>query len=115
MILYWNGVGRHATGLTGEEQINNRVILIVSHRRNELLLTHNLHQQQRPVSALNKTIKRPPVTAKKSSKVELTSQPNKIQATQSKAVIEATTKVNYLYNKVLVLVKHCSMCSSNKD
>ena len=38
-------------------------------------------------------MKRPQVTVKKSSKVDL--QPNRIQTTQSKAVIETTNKVSY--------------------
>ena len=66
--------------------------LIVSCRRNELLLTHNLHQQ-RPVSALpNRAAKRPPIAIKK-SKPDLNAQSNKIQVTQSRALVE-TTKVS---------------------
>ena len=73
---------------------------------------HNVHHQQRPVSALNKSIKRPPVTTKKSSKGELNLQPNKIQTTQSKAVIETASKVSYLYNKVSVLVMSVAACAA---
>lgn len=68
------------------------ITLIVSCRRNELMLTHNLHQQ-RPVSALpNRAAKRPPIAVKK-SKPDINAQSNKIQVTQSKALME-TTKVS---------------------
>lgn len=81
-------------------------LLIVSRRRNELLLTHNLHQQ-RPVSALiNRNTKRLMVTtAKKSSKPDLISQPNKIQAIQSRALMETTSKVSNSYDKISAFVK----------
>ena len=73
-------------------------LTVVLHRRNDLLLTHHLHQHQRPVSALNKTAKKALVTTKKSSKVDLNLQPNKIQMAQSKAVMETTTnKVSCLH------------------
>lgn len=109
LVLEWSREARHWLNRY-KQQIDCAlpyeavtITLIVSHRRNELLLTHNLHQQ-RPVSAVfNKSTKRPPITVKK-SKPDLNPQSNKIQTTQSRALMETTTKVSDLYDQVQSLL-----------
>ena len=63
------------------------------HRRNELLLTHNLHQQ-RPGSAAHNKAPKKSVVPKKVPKPDTHPQPNKVQTAQSRALVRATSKVS---------------------
>jgi len=72
---------------------------VFPHRHNELLLTHNLHQQ-RPSSAAHNKAPKKFMVPKKLPKPDTHPQPNKVQRIQSRALARAPSKVSASYDNV---------------
>ena len=94
--------------------IRSLMALVFPHRRNELLLTHNLHQQRPGSAAHNKALKKP-LVPKKLAKSDTHPQPSKVQRIQSRALVRATSKVSVVVTIWEFTMKLCSMYNNSNN